>query len=112
MKLYVIGFHKEKGRSGTSKDGRPYSIADSVVFDCIRQTSNPTHQGLVTKVVKISSENAFYEVIQDSDLISFVGATIDIETEGKFETIIEFSFSNSKLPISVNFNGNTLAEKK
>lgn len=92
MKWLIVGFNKSGARSGITKDGREYSISESFILELLRETKDPTHTGLITKQVRISSDNAFYPLLQNSDKISFVGCVVNIETEGKYEKIVDFEF--------------------
>lgn len=103
MKLLVVGMEKIGGRSGETREGRKYNISDCVEFDCIRSTKVPNHDGYIIKKVKVSADSPFYSLIQDCNCTTFVNKTIEVEFEisGKYEKLVEFSFSDEKLDFHV-----------
>ena len=108
MNYLVVGFTKTVAKSGTSKDGRAYTMPEGIIFECIRHSKDPNVKGLVTRQIKINADSPFWPVIQNSDLITYNGQTINYETQinGKYETCIDFEFSKEKVPFSVQFISN------
>lgn len=103
MKYLIVGFQKTPGKNGVSKDGRAYSMPEGMIFECIRESKDPTFKGYITKQVKINSDSPFWPVIQNSDLINFIGQALEYEVQlnGKYESIIDFDFIKEKLNFSL-----------
>lgn len=106
MKYLIVGFKKISARSGTSSIGKPYSIPDGFLFECLRESKEPDCKGLITKQIKLSSDSPFWPVLQDSNLINYIGTVIDYEImlNGKYESIINFEICKDyKLPFNLSF---------